>query len=120
MRFTTDPMLILEYGNWDLGDGPATRKDGSIVENVALLDLDADEIHRYTLSAAVGSDRPAPMTPARIVCSAETGHRGRQDGTVASKLKVQVTGFMTADQPAAAASPRTAENGKQSRERAAA
>lgn len=101
MRFTTEPMMIADYGIWDIDGKPVTNKAGEPVEFVQLIDLGADEIHRFTLRDVPDSERPEPMTYARLTCEAETAARGRDDGSVSSKLKVRVIGLEKAQRPSA-------------------
>lgn len=99
MRFTTDAMMVLSYGYWEIDDKPVTNKEGEPVEYVQLLDLEADEIHRYTMRGVANGGRPDPMTWARAVCEGRTAHKGREDGTVSSRLKVAVVGLEAAQPP---------------------
>jgi hypothetical protein len=99
VKFTTDPMMVLGYGYWEIDDKPVTNKDGEPVEYVQLLDLDADEIHRYTMRGVAPSGRPEPMTWAKANCEGRTAHKGREDGTVSSRLKVAVVGLESAAAP---------------------
>jgi hypothetical protein len=100
MRFVTEPMRVLDFGVWEIDGKPVTNKAGEPVENVAFLDLDADEIHRFTLRE-VNGERPKELTQTRLVCEAQTASRGRDDGSVTSKLKVAVVGFEKVERPSA-------------------
>jgi hypothetical protein len=95
MRFTTEPMIVLAYGEWEIDGEPVKNKEGDPVEYVQLLDLDADEIHRWSLRG-VNGERPKELAPTRAVCEAVTASKGRADGSVSTRLKVAVTGFVPA------------------------
>lgn len=92
MIFTTAPMRVLDYGYWEIDDKPVTNKAGEPVEYVQLLDLDADEIHRFTMRG-VNGDRPKSLEEACVRCEAQTTSKGREDGSVNQRLKVAVIGF---------------------------
>jgi len=100
MRFTTEPMMVLDYGVWDIDGKPVTNKAGEPAEYVQLLDLGADEIHRFTLRDVPNSARPQAMSYAVVTCEARTAQKGREDGSVTSRLKVQVVGLEKASAPA--------------------
>ncbi len=100
MIFTTDPMMVLDYGYWEIDGKPITNKAGEPVEYVQLLDLDADEIHRFTMRG-VNGERPKQLTPTLVRCEAQTASKGREDGSVNQRLKVAVLGF---EKPPAVAS----------------
>lgn len=99
MKLTTDPMLVLGYGTWEIDDKPVVNKAGEPVEYVQLLDLDADEIHRLSLRGVPLADRPAPMNYGVATCEGRTSHKGREDGSVNARLKLQVVALKKASAP---------------------
>lgn len=99
MKFTTDPMMIGGYGIWEIDDKPVTNKAGEPVEYIQLIDLDADEVHRFTLRDVPDAERPEPMTFATCQCQARLAAKGREDGSVSTRLKVQVVGLKKAQPP---------------------
>ena len=103
MKFTTEPMMIGGYGIWEIDDKPVTNKAGEPVEYVQLIDLDADEIHRFTLRGVPEADRPAPMTFGVCECQATLASKGREDGSVSTRLKVAVVGLKKASAPRSSA-----------------
>lgn len=105
MKFTTDPMMVLGYGYWEIDDKAVTNKDGEPVEYCQLLDLDADEIHRWTMRGVPLGGRPEPMTWVKAQCEARTGSKGREDGSVSSRLKVAVTGLEGVPAPKSSSPP---------------
>lgn len=105
MKFTTDAMMVLGYGIWDIDGKPVTNKAGEPVEFIQLLDLEADEIHRWTLREVPVSGRPEPMSWAKVTCDGRTAHKGREDGSVTAKLKVGVVGLEAAPAPKAGQPP---------------
>lgn len=93
MKVTTEPLLVVQYGDWGEIDGhPVTRKDGSTVETVTLLDPDTGEGYQWTLAATVNGERPKPMTYAQAQVSMRLAPL-RNGGM---KLKPTVTGFSPA------------------------
>lgn len=99
MHFITEPMMVLDYGYWEIDGKPVTNKAAEPVEYVQLLDLDADEIHRFTMRGVTGQ-RPKQLEPTLVRCEAQTASKGRDDGSVTQRLKVSVVGF---EKPSAAA-----------------
>lgn len=99
MKFKTDPLLVAGFDYWEIDDKPVVNKQGEPVEYVQVIDLDTDEIHRFTLRDVPIADRPDPMTYAVLTCEARTAQKGREDGSVSSRLKVSVVGIEKASPP---------------------
>jgi hypothetical protein len=96
MKAKLGPVLIAGYGNWDMGDGPVTNKDGEIVENVQVIDLDGEDISRYTMGHIAEADRPKVMSQVYLIGDLAVAQKVRKAGDsnlVVDVLKLRVSGF---------------------------
>lgn len=96
MLVSTDPVLVLGYGVWEMENGPATRSDGSTVERVDFYDPEQGEAWQVSLAEGIGKDeRPAPGSQAILELRIEKTQKVGKDGIVRPKQRYTVMGFRT-------------------------
>lgn len=97
MRATTEPLLIVGYGVWDIDGETAKRRDGSPVEFVQLLDTNTNQVRQWSLARKLDGDRPSELARATVIVNVEQVSKvsgGGENARAITKERWSVVGFV--------------------------